>query len=1325
MTFTQIARQIRTASTPLAAIQAFLSLTDQLQRPILVISQGQSFTHPEYPLPPALQGWAVDPSRWKHIQHAHHIDQRLALVPLLTGERTDGLVVLEIDFALLPSIELLVDVLASHLDGLRTPAETLYRQVIDASEMAVDLIDAQGVILYQNQASRDLFGVDSRSLQARFPQDDTNLKTVILPSAERDGGWTNYLALYRVDGRVFDAHLTVKKFANHPTHAVCYSITTEDVSDMQALLNSLQHQSLRHSASVNVSQAIISHRDMRGLLTHVTLLMCSHFPYDIARVLLTSPDQTALICTALSTTEKGVVDLATLPNLDVPLKEDHLVCEAYHSFRPLLRQRQSFEPLNSDPLMPEARAEIAIAIKSLERTIGVMYIQTNRLDSFEMDDVEMLQSIADQLAIAIENMHLFDMTARRVRELAAINSISLTLAQHFGSREMWPPLLDHLTQLFPESLVTVGLYHADRNRFVSPIADATALLVLTPPGDLARAVVQVGHTLYFPDLQNESDLSEHGIKGQKGRFLPVRSWLGTPLASREDRVIGVIAVQSDSPHIFTDNDISLLATLAAQISLALDNTRLLESERQRRQIADSFIDTGRIVSSTLNIKEVFTRIIDQMRRIVAFDRAAILMPSTDSSNGDTLILHAATGFNRLYVGAELRYDEQSPLIQIYKTGQPLVITDLEQYVGWHTMDNFLNQDKPRSWIGVPMLYQSRVTGIITVDRMTPETYHEQDAQNIMALAQQAAAAVENARLHTRVEESLRTLERRTRRLTSMHQLAGILNSSLSREDILTQAAQRLTDLFHVDHCGIVLLAADGEGVLVAEYPPMGLIGKRVPLYSNQRLNELSHELMNKRRVMQLNPQNSDYYIGDIPPDFITFHNTGAKAVLLAPMIAHEQLLGSIGLDSYDPQRVFNEEDIQTFATIAAQIATAVRNTDLYAQAVEASRLKSEFLANISHELRTPLNAIIGYSELLIAGTYGDLNDKQQDRLSRVFRSGQNLLELINDILDLSKIEAGRMELDMITVDVASLLQEAANSISAQAEAKSLYLTIQAEANLPRITADHQRLRQILVKLLGNAVKFTPQGGITLSARLIDAEKDDPTDDPGVSPFVAEGQWVMITVQDTGIGIRKEDQRIIFDAFRQVNGRADREYEGTGLGLAIADRLIKMHEGYITVSSETGKGSRFSVLLPITPQHATQEMALSADETCTLIIDADTHQRKLIRDVLKEAGFLTQSVINSVDGLAWLRERSTAVVVLNAMPPNNPPLQILQHLRQEVENKSLPVVVLGADLSLTEKEQLRQMNATILTNRQPNNRDLIEAVTAAYARYTTSHQTDAP
>src|SRR5687767_5453861 len=190
MSFSQIARQIRTATTLPATIQAFLSLAEQLQRPVLVVYQGQLFHHPEYALSPVLQEWANDPVRQRSIRTTQHIEERLGLMPILLGTRVEGLVAVEIDAATLPSLELLVDVLAAHLETLRAPVETLYRRVIDATAMAVDLFDAEGTILYQNQASLDLFGTHSRYLQTRFSTDDTTFHQIILPSAEREGGWT-------------------------------------------------------------------------------------------------------------------------------------------------------------------------------------------------------------------------------------------------------------------------------------------------------------------------------------------------------------------------------------------------------------------------------------------------------------------------------------------------------------------------------------------------------------------------------------------------------------------------------------------------------------------------------------------------------------------------------------------------------------------------------------------------------------------------------------------------------------------------------------------------------------------------------------------------------------------------------------------------------------------------------------------------------------------------------------------------------------------------------------------------------------------------------
>jgi len=230
---------------------------------------------------------------------------------------------------------------------------------------------------------------------------------------------------------------------------------------------------------------------------------------------------------------------------------------------------------------------------------------------------------------------------------------------------------------------------------------------------------------------------------------------------------------------------------------------------------------------------------------------------------------------------------------------------------------------------------------------------------------------------------------------------------------------------------------------------------------------------------------------------------------------------------------------------------------------ELDRLKDRFLASMSHELRTPLNCIIGFSEVLIDGFVGEVTSEQEECLGNIRSSGHHLLALINDILDLSKIEAGRMELEPTTFDVAQLLAEVEVTIRPLIEKKSQVLKVEQAGGLPPLTADRFRVKQVLLNLLSNAHKFAlVEGRITLSCRLVDQAT------------------MLFSVTDTGIGIKPEDQRIIFDEFRQADGSAAREVTGTGLGLAISKRLVEMHGGRIWVESEYGHGATFSLLLPL-------------------------------------------------------------------------------------------------------------------------------------------------
>jgi signal transduction histidine kinase len=257
--------------------------------------------------------------------------------------------------------------------------------------------------------------------------------------------------------------------------------------------------------------------------------------------------------------------------------------------------------------------------------------------------------------------------------------------------------------------------------------------------------------------------------------------------------------------------------------------------------------------------------------------------------------------------------------------------------------------------------------------------------------------------------------------------------------------------------------------------------------------------------------------------------------------------------------------VQTFAR---QAAIAIDNVRLFNETKEkshqleiANQHKSEFLANMSHELRTPLNAIIGFSEVLIERLFGELNEKQDDYLKDIHASGRHLLALINDILDLSKIEAGQLELELGTFDLPTAITDAMTLIRQRAHQHRITLAVDGDPALHDVTADERKVKQILVNLLSNAVKFTPDGGrIDVTARR------------------GEGE-VIIAVRDTGIGIDPKDHQMVFEEFRQVGGQYSNKREGTGLGLALARRFVELHGGRIMLESAPGQGSTFTFTLP--------------------------------------------------------------------------------------------------------------------------------------------------
>jgi nitrogen-specific signal transduction histidine kinase/CheY-like chemotaxis protein len=340
------------------------------------------------------------------------------------------------------------------------------------------------------------------------------------------------------------------------------------------------------------------------------------------------------------------------------------------------------------------------------------------------------------------------------------------------------------------------------------------------------------------------------------------------------------------------------------------------------------------------------------------------------------------------------------------------------------------------------------------------------------------------------------------------------------------------------------------------------------------------------------------------------------------------------------------------------------------QLEQASQMKSEFLATMSHELRTPLNAIIGFAEVLGDGLAGELSAQQREHIGDILSSGEHLLALINDILDLSKVEAGRMELDPELLELRPLLDNALSMVKEKALTNRLRLTLEVEDEPPALWADARKLKQILYNLLSNAVKFTGAGGVvTLRARRI------------AGP---DGEELELTVADTGIGISEEDQARLFQPFVQIDSSISRNYQGTGLGLAMVKRLAELHGGRVALASQTGKGSIFTVWLPyrVAEEPRLQEPARAIThqseraKMLALVVEDDDRAAGLLRLQLEDDGLDVMRARDAQTGLRLAREHQPNVITLDLLLPDTDGGHFLSALKEDEAIRAIPVVIIS-------------------------------------------------
>jgi signal transduction histidine kinase len=622
----------------------------------------------------------------------------------------------------------------------------------------------------------------------------------------------------------------------------------------------------------------------------------------------------------------------------------------------------------------------------------------------------------------------------------------------------------------------------------------------------------------------------------------------------------------------------LVTTVAERLSAHIENLRLLEETRNRRyeleERSRELEASQRVTfaaSETGNPDELLDLVVNLIRDQFDLYHAQVYLVDEERQ---AAVLRKSTGYagRQLLEGGHYIPLEQPTLVtQAVHQGEPAVVADLCQDQSWRP-DPLLPHT--RSQLVVPLKAGDKVIGALDVYSRTPGRFTPASVALFQTMAEQVAMSFDNSALLTRTAQQAEALTQHTIQLRAAADVAQRLNAILDPDQLLPEVVDLLQSRFGLYHAHIYMLEADsasssheGEGrtgrlVVRAGSGEVGrVLRERGHSISLEAPKSLVARAARTREAVLLDDTS---LVSDFMPNPLLPQTRSEVAV---PLLAGDQILGVLDVQDDEAGR-FGPSDLDVFTTLAGQIATALQNARLYDETQrtaerlrEVDRLKGEFLATMSHELRTPLNSILGYSEFLLVDLAEELEPESFEDLQSIHDNSRHLLHLINDILDLTKIEAGRLTLNFEDVEIAPLLDEVKVNNAGLLVTKPVEMTVEVESGLPAVRADRVRLSQIMNNLVSNAVKFTEQGQVRLRA------------------FQEDGR-VCLEVQDTGVGIKPGDLDDIFEKFRQVDGSFTRRAQGTGLGLAITRHLVEMHGGNIDVRSQPGQGSTFTVRLPI-------------------------------------------------------------------------------------------------------------------------------------------------